>query len=150
MTRANRSKHGLNDFYGGGKNQSVQVVIPLGTGAVTTQTKTVGSVPRDCIVTGIRFYGQSAPTATTLTAEVFARTTAGAAGNTQQSAATDIDFASGVLALAGVEASLTATEANLRLVENQLFEVVVTAASATVGPGDLLVEIEFVPRFRAE
>ena len=130
----------------GGNNQSVQGIIALGTGAVSTQTKIVGSVPRKCHVVGVRFYGQSAPTAATFTAEVFARTRAGAAGKTLQSAASDIDFASAAAAKTGVAAALTATGADLNLLEDQLYEVVITATTVTVGPGDLLVEIDFEPR----
>lgn len=130
----------------GGNNQSIQAVIPLGTGAVSTQTKVVGSVPRDCRVVGIRMYGQAAPTATALTAQVFARTTAGAAGN-DLCADKDIDFASAAAAKAGVAATLESTNPeHLNLSENQLLEVVVTADTCSAGPGDLLVEIDFEPR----
>lgn len=134
------------DLSRGGNNQSIQGILPLGAGAVTTQTRVVGCVPRNCRVVGIRFYGQDAPTATSLTAEVFARTTAGAAGVTLQSAATDIDFASQAIALAGVDAALTATVTDLHLEEGQLLECVVTANTVNPGPDDLLVEIDFEPR----
>jgi len=130
----------------GGNNQSIQGVVVLGTGAVSTQTKIVGSIPQKCRVVGIRFYGQAGPTATTLTAQVYARTTSGATGNSLQSAATDIDFASAAAAKTGVAASLTTTYANLRLTENQLLEVTVTASGCSAGPGDLLVEIDYEPR----
>jgi len=119
----------------------------LGTGAVSTQTKIVGCVPQNCRVIGVRYYGQAAPTATALTAQTYARTTAGATGNSLQSAATDIDFASAAAAKAGTAASTTATYANLRLDEGQLLEVTVTATACTGGPGDLLVEIDYEPRY---
>ena len=135
-----------NEFYGGGRKQTIQGIAPLGVGAVTTISHIVGSIPRNCVVTGIRFYGQDAPTATSLTAEVFARTTAGAAGVTLQSAATDIDFASQAIALAGVQASLTATVADLRPAEDRLIEATFTANTCSAGPGDLLVSVEFEPR----
>lgn len=131
-------------FFEGGKG-SIQGVAALGTGAVTTQTKIVGVVPKDLKVKDIRFYGQAAVTGT-LTAEVFARTSAGAAGNTLQSAATDIAFASAAAGKTGVAASLTDTVANLSIDEDQLIEVVVTATSVTAGPGDLGVKVEFEPR----
>jgi len=150
MSRANRSLSGANDFYGGGKNQSIQGIVALGTGAVVTQTKIIGSIPRDCIVTGIRMYAQSAPTATSLVGEVFARSAAGAAGNTLQASTADLDFATAAAAKTGVEATLTATQADRKLSENQLLEVVVTANTVNPGPGDLLVEVEFAPRFMAE
>lgn len=134
------------DLAKGGNNQSIQGVNPLGTGAVSTLTFIAGCVPRDMRVVGITYYGQDAPTATALTAELFARTTAGAAGNTLQSAATDIDFATQAAARAGVAASLTTTGANLNLDEGQLLECTVTATSCTAGPGDLLVEVDFEPR----
>lgn len=133
-------------FHGGGNNLTVQQVVALGTGAVTTQTRIVGSVPQNARLVGIRFYGQAAVTGTTLTAEVFARTAAGAAGVTLQSAATDIKFASAAAAKTGVAASLTATASDLRPAENQLLEVVFTATAITVGPDDLLVEIDYEPR----
>lgn len=134
------------DQKSGGFNQTIQQVVPLGTGAVTTQTKIVGSVPRNCRIVGIRFYAQAGPTATTLTAQVYARTTAGATGNSLQSAATDIDFASAATAKTGIAASTTTTYGNLRLAENQLLEVTITASGCSAGPGDLLVEIDWEPR----
>jgi len=135
-----------NDFWRGGGKQVVQGIAPLGASTVTTIDHIVGSIPKNCVVTGIRFYGQVGPTATSLTAEVFARTTAGAAGVTLMSAAADIDFASDAIALAGVQGSLTATNADLRPAEDRLLEVTVTANTCTGGPGDLLVSVEFEPR----
>jgi len=134
-----------NEFFGGGLKQTIQRVVGLGTGAVTTATYAVGATRRGCRIKGIRFYGQSAPTAATLTAEVKARPTSGGTAVTLQSAATNIDFATGAAALAGVAASLTATVANLLLEEDQLLEVTVTAATATAGPGDLTVVVEYEP-----
>lgn len=136
-----------NEFFGGGLKQRLQHAVPLGTGAVSTQTRAVGVIRRKCRVKSITFHGTAAPTATALTAEVFARTTAGATGNTLQSAATDIDFASAAAAKAGVAASLTATGENLVLEEGQLVEVTVTADTASAGPGDLVVDIEYEPAF---
>ena len=136
MPRSNR-------FEGG--EGTIQQVIPLGTGAVSTQTKVVGSIPKHCLVTGIRFYAQAGPTATSLTAEVFARTRAGATGNSLQASATDIDFASAAAAKTGIAATLSATPAYLRLVENQILEVTVTSNTTSAGPGDLLVEIQYEP-----
>lgn len=134
-----------NRFEGG--EGTVQVVIPLGTGAVSTQTKVVGVVPKHCRVTGVRFHGQAQVTATSLVAEVFARTRAGAAGATLQSATANIKFGSAALAKAGVAASLTATQEDKRLVENQLLEVVITADTCTAGPGDLVVEVQYTPHY---
>ncbi len=130
----------------GGDNQSLQQVINLGTGAVSTGNHIVGVVPQNCRVVGIRFHGQSAPTATSLTIEVFERTSAGAAGNTLQASATDIDFASAAAAKTGISASLTTTQSSLRLTEGQLVEATVTANTVNPGPGDLVVEIDFEPR----
>jgi hypothetical protein len=135
----------MNNWFQGGKG-SVQQVLPLGTGSVTTQTKVIGVMPKKGLVKEIRFHGQGAVTGTTITAEVFARTTAGATGATLQSAARDIKFGSVEAAKAGVTASLTATAPNRMLAEGQLLEVVVTASSITAGPGDFLIEIEFEPR----
>jgi len=130
----------------GGENQSLQQVIHLGTGAVTTGNHIVGVVPQNCRVTGVYFHGQSAPTASSLTIEVFERTSAGAAGNTLQASATDIDFGSAALAKTGVAASLTTTQSSLRLTEGLLIEATVTANTVNPGPGDLVVEIDFEPR----
>jgi hypothetical protein len=133
----------VNNWFEGGEG-SLQQVVPLGTSTVTTQTKVIGSIAKYSRVTGIRFYGQDAVTATSLTAEVFARTKAGATGLTLQASATDIEFASEAIAKAGVVAVI-ASEPNVRLLENQLIEVVVTADTCSAGPGDLLVEVELSP-----
>ena len=134
-----------NKFYEGGKG-SIQGVVALGTGAVSTQTKIIGVVPKKARVTGIRYYVQAAATATALTAQVFARTAAGAAGN-DLNADTSIDVADAATGKTGIETTLESTNPDhLWLAEGQLLEVVVTASSATAGPGDLLVEIEFEPR----
>jgi hypothetical protein len=130
----------------GGPDQMVLGVVALGTGAVSTQTRIVGVVPQDLVVKGIRYYGQAAVTGTTVTAEAHARTAAGAAGASLQSAATDINFASAAAGKAGVAAALTTTTGDRRLAQGQLLEVVVTATSITAGPGDLLVAVEFEPR----
>lgn len=135
---------GRSAFYEGGKG-SIQGVVALGTSSVSTQTKIVGVVPKDMKVTSIRFYGQSAVTATTLTAQVFARTSAGATGNDLCSD-TDIDTSEAALK-AGVAATLEATNPeHLWLDEGQLLEVTVSAGTCSAGPGDLLVEVEFEPR----
>ena len=134
-----------NRFFEGGEG-SIQQVIPLGTGAVSTQTKIVGAVPKNFVLESVAFYGQAGVTATTLTAQVYARTRAGAAGKTVQSAAADIDFASAALAKTGVAAGLTTTLADQRLDNWQLLEVVITANTCSAGPGDLLVDITFKPR----
>ena len=134
---------GSNRFEGG--KGSVQGTVALGTSTVTTQTRVVGVVPKKCRVTGIRFYGQSATTATALTAQVFARTSAGAAGN-DLCADTDIDLAAAALQ-AGVDAVLESSNPeHLNLDEGQLLVVTVTASAASAGPGDLLVEVEYEPR----
>lgn len=131
-------------FYEGGEG-TIQQVVELGTGAVSDDTvKIVGSVPKRCRVTGIRLYGQSAVTATALTGIVYARTTAGGAGNALNTAA-DIDFASAAAAKTGVQATLASAD-NLFLDENQLLELHVDADACTVGPGDVLVEIQITPR----
>lgn len=133
---------GNNQFQGG--ENSLQNVIPLGTGAVSTQTKIVGSMPKYGRVLGIRMYGQAAVTATSLVAEVFARTKAGATGLTLQTAPVDIEFTTEALAKAGVAVALE-SEPNVRLLQDQLVEVVITADTCNAGPGDLLVEIEYEP-----
>lgn len=137
-------KQGNSDRFQGGEG-SIQAVIPLGTGAVTTQTKIVGLIPKNCVVQGVRYYGQAAVTATGLTADTYIRTAAGAAGSSVQSAAVSIAFASAAAAKTGTAATLT-TGAAVRPNENQLVEVVITATVCSAGPGDLLVEVAFAPR----
>ncbi len=132
-----------NQFFEGGKG-SIQGISALGTSTVTTVTRLVGCMPKTGRVTGIRFYGQAATTATALTAEVKARPTDGGTAVTLQSAATDVDLTAAQL-LAGVEASLTTTYSALKIAEGQAFEVTITANTCTAGPGDFLVEIEFQP-----
>ena len=136
-----------NEYYGGGLKQEIQAVAALGTSSVTTQTKAVGATRRKLRVKSIRFYGSAAVTGTSLTAEVFARTTAGAAGNTLQASATDVAFASEAAARAGTAATLTATGANLVLDEGQLLEVTFTASSVTAGPDDVLTVVEYEVAF---
>jgi hypothetical protein len=131
-----------NAFWQGGNKQSIQAVRPDTTATITYS---VGIVEKNMRVKAIRFYGQQATVGTSLTAEVFARTLAGAAGNTLQSAATDVAFATAAAAKTGVAASLTATPANLRLSENQLLEVVLTATAITTGPGEFVTKVEFEP-----
>lgn len=134
-----------NVFYEGGKG-SIQGVVALGVSTVATQTRAIGVVPKKCRVTSIRFYGQAATTATALTAQVFARTLAGATGN-DLCAATDIDLTAAQLQ-AGVKATLESTNPeHLHLDEGQLLVVTVTADTAGAGPGDLVVAVEFEPRF---
>lgn len=123
----------------------LQGVVALGTGAVATQTKILFRTPYKGRVQGIKIQSQAAVTGTSITAEVFARTVAGAAGNTLQSAAADVKFASEAAAKAGIDATLTGTEANLDLSAEQLIEVVITATSITAGSGDLLVSLELAP-----
>lgn len=132
-----------NSFQGG--EGSIQAVLSLGTGAVSTQTKIVGLIPKNCVVTGVRYHGQAQVTATGLTADVYVRTAAGAAGSSVQSAAKSVAFASAAAAKTGVAATMT-TGAAVRPNENQLVEVVITADTCSAGPGDLLVEIAFAPR----
>lgn len=134
---------GTNSFYEGGKG-SIQGTAALGTGAVTTQTKHVGVVPKKCLVKSIRCYGQAGPTATSLTAQVYARTSAGATGNALCSAVS-IDFADAAAAKKGTAATLSTTTSYLHLDQNQLIEVVVTADTCSAGPGDLTTVIEFAP-----
>ena len=136
-----------NEFYGGGANQSLQRTIPLGTGSVTTQTRIVGVIPRNCRVKRVRFAGQGAVTGTTLTAQVVARTRTGGAGVNLLTAALDVKFGTEAAARVGVAGTLSA--AGSRPDEDQLVEVTLTAASITGGPGDFVVEVEFAPRYKA-
>lgn len=131
-----------NDYFAGGRKQTYQRVVALGTGSVSTQTAAVAHVRRRGVVTGFRVYGQSAPTAGTLTAQLQKRTAGASAVSISN--AVDIDFASGTAALAGVAGTLTASA--VALAEDDLLEVVITAATATAGPGDLTVSVEYESR----
>jgi hypothetical protein len=133
-----------NKNYEGGV-ETFQQVVALGVSNVTTQTKVVGAIPKNCRLRAIRFYGQGAVTATSLTAECFARTTAGATGVTMQTAAKDIKFGTAAAGLAGV-AAVVATGTGQYTDKQQLVEVVVTADTCTAGPGDFLVVVEYEPR----
>ncbi len=135
--QSNRYEGGLGSF---------NAIIPLGIGAVTTQTKLVGAIPKNCRIIGIQYQGQAAVTGTSLTAEAFLRTAAGAAGATLQSAATSIAFASAAAALSSSDAAMTATPANRVAVEGRAVEVVITATAITAGPGDLAVTVRFEPK----
>ncbi len=138
------SKRGTDQAHGGNE-QTIEAVIPLGTGAVSTQTKAVGIVPRNCRIFAIWFTGQAAVTATSLTAVCWARTQAGAAG-TALNSATDIAFTSAAAAKAGVMATLTTTQAALRPERGLLIEVVITASGCSAGPGDLVATVTFEAR----
>jgi hypothetical protein len=131
--------------YRGGPKQALQQVIPLGTSGVTTLTKALFVAPLDLKVNAIKFYGQADVTATALTAEVFARTLAGATGNTLLAAETNVKFAEGA-GKAGVAGTLTATTAHRSLLAGQLLEVTVTADTCSAGPGDFVVVVEYEPR----
>lgn len=132
--------------YEGGEG-SLQQVVALGVSTVSTQTKIVGLLPKNCVVKGVRYHGQAAVTAAGgLTAEAFLRTSAGATGATLQASATDIKFSTAALALAGTAAVLTTTSGNQYANENQVVEVTVTTSNCAAGPGDLLIEVEYEPR----
>ena len=131
-----------NDFYAGGRQQTYQRVVALGTSTVTTQTAAVAQVRRRGIVTGFRVYGQAAVTATSLTIQLTKRSAGGSATNISN--AVDIDFASASAALAGVAGTLTASATSLA--EDDLLEAVIAASSATAGPGDLVISAEYENR----
>lgn len=130
------------DFEGG--LGVIQAPIALGTSSVSTQSKLVGVVRKKLRITAIKVYGQAAVTGTSISAIVYARTTAGAAGNALNSALS-IKFASAAAAKAGSAATLTTTKANLVLSPGQLLEVTFTASSITAGPGDVVVDVEYEP-----
>lgn len=134
-----------NARYEGGEG-SIQRTIALGTGAVATGTHVLGVVPKKCIPVAVRFYGQGAVVATSLTGQVYARTLAGAAGESIQSEARDIKFASAAAAKAGVAGSLATARDGTHLSENQLLEVVITGDTCSQGPGDLVVVVDYKPR----
>lgn len=132
-----------NFFFRGGKSQTLQQVVRLGTGAVSTTTPIVCVAPFPFRIKAVRYYGQAAVTGTTITAELHVRASDGGAGVSTQSAATDVKFASAGAAKIGVAAALET--ANLKVAGGRLLEVVVTATSITAGPGDLLVSVEIEP-----
>lgn len=128
-----------NEFFAGGLKQSLQNVLLLGVSTVTTADHSLGVVRRRSILRGFRIHGVAQVTATTLTAQLFKRTAGGA--QVALSDAVDIDFASAAAALAGVEGVVVGADA--ALAADDLLEVAITAASATAGPGDLVVSAEY-------
>lgn len=125
--------------------RSIQRIISLGTGAVSTATRIVGIMPKGGgKVIAIKFAGQAAVTGTSLTAEVKKISADGATSTTLQSAATDVLFTASTDDEANA-ASLTATTANLTVAEDLVLEVVLTANAVTAGPDDFVVTIDFVP-----
>jgi len=151
----------LGTFYNGGKpgrrtavtpkslsanaaKRSIQRVISLGTGSVTTATYLVGIMPVKGKVVRIDFAGQAAVTGTSLTADVRKLSSDGNTATTLQSAATDIKLTASTDEVAQA-ASLTATVANRTVDANLVLEVVITASSITAGPGDLVVNVVYVP-----
>lgn len=124
--------------------RTVARVLPLGTGAVSTATYLLGVVPVAGKVLGIQFVGQAAVTGTSITAEVLVRSADGNSTTTLQASATDVKITAStdetVLA-----ATLTATTANLTLTANAVLEVMITASSITAGPGDVIVQVVYLP-----
>lgn len=125
--------------------QILRRVLPLGTGAVTTATYLLGAQKIKGRITDIRFYGQSAVTGTSLTAEVFKVATDGNSTTTLQSAATDVKITASTDGTK-LAASLTATKGDLDILKDQLLQVVITANTVGTGPGDLVVEVVYDPR----
>lgn len=119
------------------------VRIPLGTGAVSTQTALLGIVPTSGgKVTAVSVVKQATVTGTSLTADVKQRSADGSTSTSVLNAAIDVKAATNNAASAG---TLSGTAANLALTAGNALEVVVTASSITAGPGDLFVLVEWVP-----
>lgn len=127
-----------------GTPRSVRVVLPLGTGAVATQTKLVGISEVGGRIKAVRFAGQGAVTATSLVAKVQKLS---ADGDTATDVSSDRDIkltaATDQTALSG---TLSTVAGVLDIKRGTLFRVVITADACTVGPGDLAVEVEVEPR----
>lgn len=124
--------------------RQISRVVSLGTGAVSTATYLVGIMPVAGKVTGISYMGQAAVTGTSITADSKGLSADGNTSTTLQSAATDIKLTASTDEVAQA-ASLTATTANLTLAAGAGIECVITATSITAGPGDLVIQITYVP-----
>ena len=128
-----------------GSPRQVAVVLALGTGAVSTQTKLVGASPCKGKVLEVYFVGQAAVTATSLTAEVKKVVVGGGSSTSLQSAATDIKL-TGSTDDIKVAAALSSDSTVRALSKDQIIEVVITADTCTAGPGDLAVVVLIEPR----
>lgn len=123
----------------------LQVRVPLGTGAVSTQTILLGIMPASGgKVQSIKFAGQAAVTGTSITAEVFKRSADGNSTTTLQASATDIKLTASTDEVA-LSATLTATTADRTVAGGLVLECTITCSSITAGPGDLIIDVEFVP-----
>ncbi len=124
----------------------IERVISLGTGGVGTGTFPIGRVPKRCRIVRIRINGQGVVTGTSLTAMVRLWDTAATVTSDLQAAAADIKFLTATAARLGLVPALHADQARRNAVDGQIVDCVVTATAITVGPGDVLVEVEFEPR----
>jgi hypothetical protein len=127
-----------------GSPRVIRAVLPLGTGAVTTQTKLIGMSEVRGRVREIRFAGQGAVTGTSITAAVHKLSADGNTSTSLQSAARDIKLTTGNDETK-ITASLASNRSTLVLTKDQLLECIITAGSITAGPGDVVVEIVVEP-----
>lgn len=120
----------------------METVVALGTGAVATQARLLGTTPRRMKVIAINFVGAAAVTGTSLTGMVRYRSADGNSTTDLMSAAKDLKITSsndnveqqGVLATSG-----------LTVPAGRAVECVFTATSITAGPGDVVVQVVCVP-----
>lgn len=133
-----------NFFFKGGPG-ALQGTAALGVSSVADVNKVVGTVPFRLRVTSVKVYQQADITGTGLTMDLFARTTAGAAGNSLLASTVSLDVANAAAGKAGQSATLSATKSNLILSKGQMLEAVFDATSVTAGPGDVTVVVEFTP-----
>lgn len=124
--------------------RQVSHVLALGTSSVSTQTKLVGIMPVEGKVVGISYAGQAAVTGTSLTANVQKLSADGNTATSLQASATDIKLTASTDEVQQ-DAALTATTANLTVAAGSVLQVVITADTVSAGPGDLVVEITYVP-----
>lgn len=118
--------------------------VALGTGAVSTQTVALGTMPVAGKILDIAFSSSSAVTGTSLTAEVKKNAADGNSATTLQSAATDIKVSAST-DLTKLAAALTATTADLTVAADLVLSCVFTASSITAGPGFVAITITYVP-----
>jgi hypothetical protein len=119
-------------------------VLPLGTGAVSTATYLLPPMPVAGKVVAIHYVGAAAVTGTSITAEVAKRAADGNSTTTLQASATDVKITSSTDNTL-LSATLTATTANLTCTAGTVLQVTITASSITAGPGDLAVQVVYVP-----
>lgn len=125
--------------------RTIQRVLSLGTGAVSTATYLLGMMPENGgKVVRIKAAGQAAVTGTSITLNVQKVSADGATATDLLESDIDIELTASTDEEAQV-GTLTTTTADLTVAGDLVLQAVVTASSVSAGPGDVIVSIEYVP-----